>query len=72
MALPLKLFEIQEVVLKDETQETGARNERRLAAIHYNNTPGFEVKTGCLQNLDFTKMVSLMLDVGFVPLLLSV
>ena len=43
MALPLKLFEVQEVVLKDSTRETGARNERRLAVVHYNVTPGFEV-----------------------------
>ena len=43
MPLPLKLFEIQEIVVKDGQRETGARNERHLAAIHYNNTPGFEV-----------------------------
>jgi len=43
MPLPIKLFEIQEVVVKDASRETGARNERRLAAVNYNKTPGFEV-----------------------------
>ena len=44
MPLPLKLFEIQEVVLKDDKRDTKARNERRIAAVHYNKTPGFEVE----------------------------
>uniref|UniRef100_H2YUN5 Phenylalanine--tRNA ligase beta subunit n=1 Tax=Ciona savignyi TaxID=51511 RepID=H2YUN5_CIOSA len=51
MPLPVKLFEIQEVVLKDGSRETGARNERRLAAVYYNKTPGFEVIHGLLDRL---------------------
>ncbi|XP_016317773.1 phenylalanine--tRNA ligase beta subunit-like [Sinocyclocheilus anshuiensis] len=37
MPLPLKLFEISDVVLKDETKDVGARNNRRLPQIkgHY-------------------------------------
>ena len=41
--MPISLFEVGDVILKDDT-ETGARNERRLAAIHTNqDSSGFEV-----------------------------
>ncbi|XP_041126252.1 phenylalanine--tRNA ligase beta subunit-like [Polyodon spathula] len=48
MPLPLKLFEISDVVLKDETKDVGARNNRRLCAVYYNKSPGFEVIHGLL------------------------
>ncbi|KAM4565654.1 phenylalanine--tRNA ligase beta subunit [Odontesthes bonariensis] len=48
MPLPLKLFEISDVVLKDETKDVGARNVRRFCAIYYNKSPGFEVIHGLL------------------------
>ncbi|KAM9733543.1 phenylalanine--tRNA ligase beta subunit isoform 1-T1 [Menidia menidia] len=48
MPLPLKLFEISDVVLKDETKDVGARNVRRLCALYYNKSPGFEVIHGLL------------------------
>uniref|UniRef100_UPI003AABA913 phenylalanine--tRNA ligase beta subunit n=1 Tax=Centroberyx gerrardi TaxID=166262 RepID=UPI003AABA913 len=48
MPLPLKLFEISDVVLKDETKDVGARNSRRLCAVYYNKSPGFEVIHGLL------------------------
>ncbi|KAK1168452.1 phenylalanine--tRNA ligase beta subunit-like [Acipenser oxyrinchus oxyrinchus] len=48
MPLPLKLFEISDVVLKDETRDVGARNNRRLCAVYYNKSPGFEVIHGLL------------------------
>ncbi|PWA27991.1 phenylalanine--tRNA ligase beta subunit [Gambusia affinis] len=48
MPLPLKLFEISDVVLKDESKDVGARNSRRFCAIYYNKTPGFEVIHGLL------------------------
>ncbi|KAF3693106.1 Phenylalanine--tRNA ligase beta subunit [Channa argus] len=48
MPLPLKLFEISDVVLKDETRDVGARNSRRFCAIYYNKSPGFEVIHGLL------------------------
>ncbi|CAF1322083.1 unnamed protein product [Rotaria sordida] len=41
-ALPIQLFEVSDVILKDSTGETGCRNERRLCAIFYNKIPGFE------------------------------
>ncbi|KAL7825414.1 hypothetical protein AOLI_G00326210 [Acnodon oligacanthus] len=51
MPLPLKLFEISDVVLKDETTDVGARNNRRLCAVYYNKTPGFEVIHGLLDRV---------------------
>uniref|UniRef100_A0A7N6B1E9 Phenylalanine--tRNA ligase beta subunit n=1 Tax=Anabas testudineus TaxID=64144 RepID=A0A7N6B1E9_ANATE len=48
MPLPLKLFEISDVVLKDETKDVGARNSRRFCAVYYNKNPGFEVIHGLL------------------------
>ncbi|XP_058890332.1 phenylalanine--tRNA ligase beta subunit-like [Acipenser ruthenus] len=48
MPLPLKLFEISDVVLKDVTRDVGARNNRRLCAVYYNKSPGFEVIHGLL------------------------
>lgn len=51
MALPLKLFEISDVVLTDEKAEVGARNERRLCAVNCNKTAGFEVVHGLLDRV---------------------
>uniref|UniRef100_A0A8C6P1W3 Phenylalanine--tRNA ligase beta subunit n=1 Tax=Nothobranchius furzeri TaxID=105023 RepID=A0A8C6P1W3_NOTFU len=48
MPLPLKLFEISDVVLKDQNKDVGARNSRRFSAVYYNKTPGFEVIHGLL------------------------
>jgi len=50
-ALPIQLFEISDVILKDLTRETGSRNERRLCAVLYNRTPGFEVIHGLLDRV---------------------
>lgn len=43
VALPIKVFEISDVVLKDPTRDVGARNERRLCVIYYGQTSGLEV-----------------------------
>ena len=51
MPLPLKLFEISDVVLRDATKDVGARNERRLCAVNYNKTPGFETVHGLLDRI---------------------
>uniref|UniRef100_A0AAY5EXZ0 Phenylalanine--tRNA ligase beta subunit n=1 Tax=Electrophorus electricus TaxID=8005 RepID=A0AAY5EXZ0_ELEEL len=51
MPLPLKLFEISDVVLRDESTDVGARNSRRLCAVYYNKTPGFEVIHGLLDRV---------------------
>jgi phenylalanyl-tRNA synthetase beta chain len=51
MPLPMKLFEISDVVLKDATKDSGARNHRRLSAVHYSRTPGFEIIHGLLDRV---------------------
>ncbi|KAL3288548.1 hypothetical protein HHI36_002987 [Cryptolaemus montrouzieri] len=48
MPLPLKIFEVSDVVLRDETAEVGARNERRLCAVNCNKNAGFEIVHGIL------------------------
>jgi len=51
MPLPMKLFEISDVVVRDAGAEVGARNERRMAAVFYNTSPGFEVIHGLLDRV---------------------
>uniref|UniRef100_A0A4W3JUW2 Phenylalanine--tRNA ligase beta subunit n=1 Tax=Callorhinchus milii TaxID=7868 RepID=A0A4W3JUW2_CALMI len=51
MPLPLKLFEISDVVLKDSSKDVGVRNSRRLCAVYYNKNPGFEVIHGLLDRI---------------------
>ncbi len=41
--LPIKIFEIADVVVKDDTLERRARNQRMLSAIYCSKTSGFEV-----------------------------
>lgn len=51
MPLPLKLFEISDVVLKDDQKDVGAKNERRLCAVNCGKTPGFEIIHGLLDRV---------------------
>nr|CAG4634698.1 EOG090X03QT [Alona affinis] len=51
MPLPLKLFEISDVVLNDQLKDVGSRNERHLCAVNYNKSPGFEVIHGLLDRV---------------------
>ena len=51
MPLPLKLFEISDVVLRDAGAEVGARNQRHMAAVFYNKSPGFEIIHGLLDRI---------------------
>ncbi|XP_030564181.1 phenylalanine--tRNA ligase beta subunit [Drosophila novamexicana] len=51
MPLPLKLFEISDVVLAAANSEVGARNERRLCAVNCNKSAGFEVVHGLLDRV---------------------
>ncbi|XP_015120127.1 phenylalanine--tRNA ligase beta subunit [Diachasma alloeum] len=51
MPLPLKLFEVSDVVLKDKKAECGARNERRLCAVYCNKSAGFEIIHGLLDRV---------------------
>ncbi|VDK76667.1 unnamed protein product [Onchocerca ochengi] len=51
MPLPLRLFEIQDVVLKDLSADVGARNERRLCALYCSKSSGFEIIHGLLDRI---------------------
>lgn len=51
MPLPLKLFEISDVVLADADSEVGARNERHLVAVNCNKSAGFEIVHGLLDRV---------------------
>jgi phenylalanyl-tRNA synthetase beta chain len=43
--LPIKIFEIADIVLKDDTVERRSRNQRMFSAIYCSKTSGFEVCT---------------------------
>uniref|UniRef100_A0A069DWA5 Phenylalanine--tRNA ligase beta subunit n=1 Tax=Panstrongylus megistus TaxID=65343 RepID=A0A069DWA5_9HEMI len=49
--LPIKLFEISDVVYCDETTDTGARNLRKLCALYYDKRAGFEYLHGLLDRV---------------------
>ncbi|KAM5229305.1 phenylalanine--tRNA ligase beta subunit isoform 2-T2 [Ctenodactylus gundi] len=51
MPLPLKLFEISDIVIKDSSKDVGARNYRHLCAVYYNKNPGFEIIHGLLDRI---------------------
>ncbi|KAM0789338.1 hypothetical protein ACM66B_000171 [Microbotryomycetes sp. NB124-2] len=50
-ALPLKVFEVSDIVVKDASMERQARNVRRLAAVFCGRRAGFEVVHGLLDRL---------------------
>ena len=41
--LPIKIFEISDIVLKDDTVDRRARNQRMFSAVYCSKTSGFEV-----------------------------
>lgn len=49
--LPVRLFEVSDVVLLDAAKDVGARNERRLVAVNVNRESGFEVIHGLLNRV---------------------
>nr|SVE75035.1 EOG090X03QT [Daphnia dolichocephala] len=51
LPLPLKFFEVSDVVLKDNQRDVGARNCRNLCIVYYNKAPGFELVHGLLDRL---------------------
>ncbi|KAF4451773.1 phenylalanine--tRNA ligase alpha chain [Fusarium albosuccineum] len=59
-SVPMKIFEVSDVVFKDESEERKARNERHFAAAWYGRTSGFEVVHGLLDR------VLLMLRTAFL------
>jgi len=59
-SVPMKIFEVSDVGLKDENAERKSRNERRFAACWYGKSSGFEVVHGLLDR------VMLMLKSAFI------
>lgn len=55
--LPMKIFEVYDIVVKDDSLERRSRNVRRCAALYCGRKAGFEVVHGLLDKL------MLMLDV---------
>ena len=51
MPLPLKLFEISDVVVKDASKDVGAKNLRKLCALYLNISSGFEIIHGFLDRI---------------------
>jgi phenylalanyl-tRNA synthetase beta chain len=49
--LPIKIFELSDVLVKDASVDVGARNKRNLAAVYYNTSSGFEVLHGLLDRV---------------------
>ena len=47
----MKLFEISDVVLRDDSCDTGARNCRRLVATYMGPTAGFEIIHGLVDRI---------------------
>ncbi|KAF7546477.1 hypothetical protein G7Z17_g8418 [Cylindrodendrum hubeiense] len=59
-SIPMKIFEVSDVVFKDESLERKARNERHFSAAFYGRTSGFEIVHGLLDR------VLLMLRTSFL------
>jgi len=51
VSLPVKIFELSDIVLKDKTSDVGASNHRRLGALFCGNVSGFEVIHGLLDRV---------------------
>eukprot|EP01116_Phalansterium_solitarium_P024656 TRINITY_DN9089_c0_g1_i1.p1 TRINITY_DN9089_c0_g1~~TRINITY_DN9089_c0_g1_i1.p1 ORF type:complete len:612 (-),score=186.33 TRINITY_DN9089_c0_g1_i1:153-1988(-) len=49
--LPISVFEVSDVVFKDDRSDVGARNERHLAAVYCNTAAGFETTQGLLDRI---------------------
>lgn len=47
----VRLFEISDVVLRDDASDTGARNCRRLVATYMGPTAGFEIIHGLVDRI---------------------
>lgn len=62
MPLPLKLFEISDVVFKDDKDEIGAVNQRHLCALYCGKTTGFEIVHGLLDR--FMQLLSVSFGDG--------
>ncbi|XP_022894846.1 phenylalanine--tRNA ligase beta subunit, cytoplasmic-like [Olea europaea var. sylvestris] len=48
---PIKIFEVGDVVLLDDTKDVGASNRRHLAALYCGATSGFELIHGLVDRI---------------------
>eukprot|EP01134_Creolimax_fragrantissima_P002192 CFRG2192T1 len=51
MPVPLKIFEVSDVVLQCDKSDTGCKNERRLCAAYYGQYSGMEVIHGLIDRM---------------------
>lgn len=49
--LPLRVFEVSDIVLRDESQSRRARNQRNVCALYSSKTSGFEHIHGLLDRI---------------------
>lgn len=49
--LPIRVFEVADVVVPEPTREVGCKNVRRVCVVHVNHTAQFEVTHGVLDQL---------------------
>lgn len=56
----VRLFEISDVVLRDDSSDTGAKNCRRLVATYMGPTAGFEVIHGLVDRIMSLVQVCIM------------
>eukprot|EP01117_Protostelium_nocturnum_P004889 TRINITY_DN1772_c0_g2_i1.p1 TRINITY_DN1772_c0_g2~~TRINITY_DN1772_c0_g2_i1.p1 ORF type:complete len:621 (+),score=217.99 TRINITY_DN1772_c0_g2_i1:96-1958(+) len=49
--VPLRLFELSDVILKDSQKDVGAKNQRVLCAVHVGQSAGFDVVHGLLDSV---------------------
>ncbi|KAI5480225.1 phenylalanyl-tRNA synthetase beta chain [Pseudohyphozyma bogoriensis] len=61
-ALPLRIFEVNDVVLKDSSVERNAKNVRRLGSVFCGRKAGFEIVHGLLDRLMVGLGVQNLLD----------
>ncbi|GMN57989.1 hypothetical protein TIFTF001_027099 [Ficus carica] len=59
---PIKIFEVGDVAVLDETKDVGAANRRQLAALYCGNTSGFELIHGLVDR------IMEVIGASFVPL----
>jgi phenylalanyl-tRNA synthetase beta subunit len=50
-SLPLKIFEVSDVVFLDSTDDVGARNERHLVAVYTDQKAGFSYVHGIVDHV---------------------
>lgn len=60
--IPIRLFEISDVILLDDSKDVGARNERRFVAVQAAREAGFEILHGLLNRI--MEVLGVALDVS--------